>query len=373
VGMQVMNELLDIIDRIDVFSTIDIYDLSWYTLYLMEAYGKPSAMNNINNIDSMLKMSVEENKEFLHMVLYDKELIVGILLGYYILLKNKFYNDYSIKPSLSKVLEAVKNYIDEYNTYGEVLYALKKLDTVTDMVRKFIDIDSKIKILFNNSRDTLLRGDLRIEHAEDLSYVIWIICENKAFSIVGKDDLMKAVLDDRLYNLVSMDYKSIAVYANALANFILKSELKYEKDVYNILRERSEEVYKTLKFYIKTLSHSDEGVSKALIGKMRLGIRYLDKALQRLKGLNKIQKVKRKYGILSAALTSSVIILIAFPTITYILQSVTILGAPINYTIISAAISLLLYIVDDIYLENRVSKLLIEVLKSILRTFVLRS
>lgn len=361
-GMQVIDEVLD---RSDIILTTDIYDLSWYTLYLMEAYGKPSIMNNINNIGSILKTFVEENKEFLHMVLYDKELIVGILLGYYILLKSKFYNDYRVKLGLSKVLEAVKNYIDEYNTYGEVLYALKKLDAVTDIVREFIDIDSKIRILFNNLKDALLKDDLRIEHAEDLSYVIWLICENKAHSIVEKDDLMKAVLDDRLYNLVSMDYKSIAVYANALANFILRCKLKYEKEVYNVLCERSEEVYKTLEFYIKTLSQPSEGVSRALIGKMRLGIHNLGKALQKLRDLNEAQKVKRKYGILSIALTLLVIIFIKFPTITHMLQSI---APPIVVTLIS----LLLSIIDDLF-ENRASKWLLEVLKSVLRAFTSRS
>ena len=367
--MQVME---GVIDRSDVISTTDIYDLSWYTLYLMEAYGKPSIMNNINNIGSMLKTFIEENKEFLQMVLYDKELIVGILLGYYILLKSKFYDDRRAKLGLSKVLEAVKNYIDEYNTYGEVLYALKKLDTVTDIVRKFIDVDSKIRILFNNSKDALLKGYLRIEHAEDLSYIIWLICENKAYNIVEEKDLTKVVLDDRLYNLISMDYKSIAVYANALASFILKCKPKHEKEVHNILRERSEEVYKTLEFYIKTLSQPHEGVSKALIGKIGLGIHNLSKALRKLRDLNEAQKVKRKYGILSAVFTLSIIIIVAFPRIVFILQNITIHGIPISLPIVVVLISLFLSIIDNLF-ENRASKWLLEVLKSVLRALTSHS
>jgi len=354
------------IDRDDGTLTMDIYDLSWYTLYLMEVYGRPSITNNIIDISSILRTLIEENEGFLHMVLYDKELIVGILLGYYILLKSRFYDDRDAKPGLSKVLEAVKSYIDEYDTYGEVLYALKKLDTVTDMVRKFIDIDGRIRILFGNSKDALLKGYLRIEHAEDLSYVIWLLCENKAFGIVAEKDLMKVVLDDRLYNLALMDHKSTAVYANALANFILKCKPKYKREVHNILHGRGEEIYKTLEFYIKALSQTSEDVSKALISKIELGIHSLGKALQKLRGLNEVQKVKRKYGILSAVSTLLIIVIVIFPEITYMLQNI-----PIRYfmeAVLASLASLLFYIIDNIF-ENKASKWILEVLKSVVKAF----
>ena len=354
------------IDKNESTLTMDIYDLSWYTLYLMEVYGKPSITNNIIDISSILRTFIEENEEFLHMVLYDKELVVGILLGYYILLKSRFYDERDAKPGLSKVLEAVKSYIDEYDTYGEVLYALKKLDTVTYMVRKFIDIDRRIRILFDNSKDALLKGYLRIEHAEDLSYVIWLLCENKAFSIVAEEDLMEVVLDNRLYNLASMDHKSIAVYANALANFILKCKPKYEREVHSILHERGEETYKTLEFYIKALSQTSEDVSKALICKIELGIHNLSKALQELRGLNEVQKVKRKYGILSAVLTLLIMVIVAFPGITYMLQNII---THVRLSIVAVLTSLLFYIIDDLF-ENKASKWLLEVLKSVIRAFI---
>ena len=357
------------INRNDDTSTMDIYDLSWYTLYLMEVYGKPSITNNIIDISSILRTFVEENEELLYMVLYDKELIVGILLGYYILLKSRFYDERDAKPGLSKVLEAVKSYIDEYSTYGEVLYVLKKLDTVTYMIGKFIDIDRRIRILFDDLKDMLLKGHLRIEHAEDLSYVIWLLCENKAFDIVAEKDLTKAVLDDRLYNLASMDHKSTAVYANALANFILKCKPNYGREVHSVLHERSEEIYKTLEFYIKALSQTSEDISKALTCKIELGIHNLSKALQKLRGLNEVQKVKRKYRILSAVSVLLIMVIVAFPEITYMLQNMII---HVRLLIVAVLTSLFFYIIDDLF-ENKAFKWLLEVLKSVVRAFISHS
>ena len=116
---------------------MDIYDLSWYTLYLMEVHGKPSAMNNINSIDLLLKTLIEESNNFLHVLLYDKDIVVGVLLGHYILLKSRVYKEHYLRPRLFKVLKTIKSYIDEYRAHGEVLYVLKKLDTKPD---KWTDI-----------------------------------------------------------------------------------------------------------------------------------------------------------------------------------------------------------------------------------------
>ncbi len=130
---------------------------------------------------------------------------------------------------------------------------------------------------------------------------------------------------------------------------------------------------KPLEFYIKTLSQPHEGVSKALIGKIGLGIHNLGKALQKLRDLNEAQKVKRKYGVLSAVLSLSIIIIIvAFPSIALMLQSITIHGIPISLPILATLISLFLSIIDNLF-ENRASKWLLEVLKSVLRALTSHS
>lgn len=353
-------------ERSDNVPGMDIYDLSWYTIYQMEVQGKPSARYNITHIYSCLRALIEENKEFLHILLYDKELAVGVLLGYYVLLKSKSYDERYLQQELSRVLKVIKSYINEYATEGEILYALKKLDMITGIIREFIDVNNKIVTLFNELKDTLLRGSPRIEDAEDLSYVIWIIYETETYNKSKEQDMLKIVLDDRLYDLVTMDYKSVSIYGNAFSNFVLKGDLKLEGEVYNVLYERAEELIKTLKYYAEMFKQkNDEKVSTALVSKLNLGIYHLEKALQKLRTLDEVQRIKRKYDLYLVITIASIIAFINVLPVTY----QVILPFLFSYRNIITIIlsSVLIYKLDNLFFKRKISKLISEFAKVLLK------
>jgi tetratricopeptide (TPR) repeat protein len=345
------------------FLDADIYDLSWTAYYMLEVYGRPSVIGIVGKIDPVLISLVEESGEYLHAVLYNKEIAIGILLGYYVLLKTKHYDARTIQSQLSKVLGIVKNYVDEYGVYGEVLYVLKKLGQVADVVRRYIDVDSRIRTSFNNLKDMLARSNLRIEHVEDLFYIAWIICEHKMRDIVDEQELIKLFLDDRLYNLAIMDFRSSAVYANAVASFALRYKFK---EFHKILYGRMEELYKALRYYDENLAKMDNGVSGALVSKIRLGIHNLNKALRKLEELNEAQKVRKRYGIpLAVSLLLMAVLLWALLRMPSTLDFVNAYGDLLAWALVSASISLF----ADIFGGGRVSKA-IKWLLEFIRNFI---
>jgi hypothetical protein len=295
-GIQAVDELPY---REGVLLAEDVYDLSWTAFYRLEVYGKPSIMGIMGKIDSILRSIVDESGEYLHAILYDKEIVVGVLLGYYVLLRTKYYDVRSARLKLSKVLSIIKSYIDGYSAYGEVLYALKKLDKIVDVVQRYVDVDAKVRTAFNNLRSMLVEPNLRIEHVEDLFYIVWLICEHRMHDIADEEELARLLLDERLYNLAIMDFESSAIYANAVASFITRYRFK---ESYRSLRERIEELYKTLRYHDESLAKVGEGLSGALVSKIKLGIHNLDEALQRLRSLDEARKMQRRYGIPLASL-----------------------------------------------------------------------
>lgn len=363
--------IIDEISNGDDVLDKDIYDLAWYTLYLIEIHNKPFAKQNINNIYLILKTFTEEKSDLLHIILYDKEVAIGILLGCYILLRSG-YNENHINASLSKVLKVIKDHIDEYSAYGEILYVLKKLDTITDTIRKFINIDDRMRIRFNDLKDIILKGNLRIEDAENLLYIIWAIYETKAYDIAEDRDLLKTVVNDRLYDLIVIDQVSASIYANAVSSFILKHSLKFEKEIHDKLYERIEALYKMLKHYAEMLEQKNENISKALISKIRLGIYNLEGALQKLKDLDEVQRIKRKYYLTLAILVAVMIIFInILPLMDKVLISFLISYLISYRSIISSVlITVLAFIFDKIF-EGKISKWILEFLKNILKLFIL--
>lgn len=127
----------------------------------------------VNSIALHLKTLTEGGSDFVHVLLYDKETALGVLLGYYILLRSGVYKEQHVRSRLSEVLKVIKNHVDEYRARGEVLYVLKRLDDEAGFVREFIDIEGKMSALLSGSKQLMLESDLCIEDAEDLLYAVW--------------------------------------------------------------------------------------------------------------------------------------------------------------------------------------------------------
>jgi len=342
-------------ERLGNVLSMDIYGLSWYTLYQMEVQGKPSAKYNVDNVYLYLRALMEEDRDVLHVALYDKEVAVGVLLGYYVLLKSKFYSERNLRQGLFRVLKVIKSYIDDYAAGGEVLYALKKLDTVTGLVKEFINVDDRIRGELSKLKDNLLKDSLRIEEAEDISYIIWVVCETAIYDKNGEKNLLEIILNDRLYNLVAVDYKSAPVYANALSNIILKCKFKIEEEIYDVLYEKTEELIKTLGFYVKEFE-KEENVDMALVGKLKLGVYNLEKALRKLGALDEVQRTKRKYGILLAITIASII---AFLLTLYVAPQVLLSFLFSNMSIIiGALLSILIIVVDSTLRKSKILELI---------------
>jgi hypothetical protein len=292
-GLQTFEEDLDY-----VLST-DIYGLGWYTFYLLEAR-KEVHDELVNRVYLLIKAITEGNEGFLHVLLYDRENAVGILLGYYILLKRRFYGEHHLQRGLSEVLKIVINNINEYTVKGEILYVLKKLDLLTDRIRNIFKVDDKIIAELNKLENILLTADQRIEDLESLLYIIWIAYETRIYDRSKEQDLLKIFLDERLYNIIVRDYKSISAYVGALSNFILHRRLKLKKEQLHILYKRFVNLKKMVGLYVKELEQKleqKETIDIALVGKLKLSDYYLEKTLRKIKILNEIQKIKRILGI----------------------------------------------------------------------------
>jgi hypothetical protein len=322
----------NILDEVIDIET-DIYDLSWYTLYELEVKGRLLVRNNIDRIYSYLRTLSGMDDNLLRISLYNKEIAIGALLGYYVLLKSRFYDKEHLQKGLLRVLKIVKNYIDEYALKGEVLYTLKMLDNITGAIKREIgDINSKITELFSELRKTFLRGNPRVEEAEDLSYAIWAICESKLCTSIDQQDLLKTILDDRLYDLVTMDYISAAIYASALSSFVLNCGRSRTKD-----RDYMIAIYKRVKELVKMLKHvDDKEIGYAQIGKLKLGAYNSERALQKLKTLGKVQqlrkKCERREGILFIMIGALLLIIIQFPSL--LLPIASLLAPYSNFAII---------------------------------------
>jgi len=358
-----LDEVLDI--------EADIYDLSWYALYELEEKGRLFVRNNIHHIYSYLRTLSGMDDNLLRISLYNKEIAIGVLLGYYVLLKSKFYDKEDLQNGLLQVLKIVKNNIDEYALKGEVLYTLKMLDKITGAVKGEIgDINNKIMELFSKLRNTFLRGNPRVEEAEDLSYAIWAICESKVCTSIDQQELLKTILDDRLYDLVTMDYMSATIYANALSNFVLNcyGSLTKNKDYGIAIYKRVEEIEKML----KNIDDKKES-GYAQIGKLKLGVYNIDRALRELEKLDEVQQLRKKCdrieGILFIVIGVSLLI-IGFPSSLLWIAS---LLAPFNNflvaIILSLSISLIAEGIGRILSKHKIliSRLIQEVLKMILR------
>jgi flagellar biosynthesis protein FliQ len=358
--MQIINE------NLNESLTMDIYELAWHTIYQMEVQGKLTAKYNINNIYIYIKTLTEENRDFFHILLYNKEIAIGILLGYYILLKSKFVDKHDFQSGLSRILKIIKNFIDKYSTKGEIIYALKKLDTITNIVKNFIDIDKEIEIRFKELKETFLKGNPSIENAEDLSYIIWIICDSGIYGQIEKQDFLNIALNDRLYDLATMEYKSASIYSCALSNFVLRYSSELEKENYKVLYDRTRELEKALKAYAEEISNQkEEGVSNALISKLKLGIYNLENALEKLKTLDETRRINRNYKIILTMIVGLIIIFFNLPT-TYQILLLTFLS---SWILVQIFLFILLGYMLDSILEHKYGKklisLILEFLKSI--------
>lgn len=361
----------NILDEVIDIET-DIYDLSWYTLYELEVKGRLLVRNNIDHIYSYLRTLSGMDDNLLRISLYNKEIAIGALLGYYVLLKSRFYDKEHLQKGLLQVLKIVKNYIDEYALKGEVLYTLKILDNITGAIKGEIgDINSKITELFSELRKTFLRGNPRVEEAEDLSYAIWAICESKLCTSIDQQDLLKTILDDRLYDLVTMDYISATIYANALSNFVLNCNGSLTKN-----RDYMIAIYKRVEELVKMLKHIDDNkeIGYAQIGKLKLGIYNIERALQELKTLDEVQQLKKKCerreGILFIMI-GALLLIIRFPSS---LLSIASLLAPYSNFVMIILMFLSLILIEEgigrILSKRRVliSRWISEGLKLILRS-----
>jgi hypothetical protein len=288
-------------------------------------------------------------------------------LGYYVLLKSKFYSERNLRQGLFRVLKVIKSYIDDYAAGGEVLYALKKLDTVTSLVKEFINVDDRIRGELSKLKDNLLKDSLRIEEAEDISYIIWVVCETAIYDKNEGKNLLEIILNDRLYNLVAVDYKSAPVYANALSNIILKCKFKIEGEIYNVLYERTEELTKVLEFYVKEFK-KEESIDMALMGKLKLGIYNLEKTLKKLGMLDEVRKTKRGYGIsLIISIASIIILLFAL----YMAPQVSLSFLVSNmHKIIIILFLILILIIEDVFGQSKILKFikfLVDTINTILK------
>jgi len=360
-------------ERIDSSQGMDIYDLSWYTYYLMEERGIPLTRHCIDSLATHLR-ELKGKEVFLHVLLYDKEIAVGTLLSYYILLKSKLYDRRSIGLELSEVLKVLESYIDNYSTQGEVLYVLKKLDTMIDAIRKSTNIDSRIRVLLSTLKSHLMTGKIRVEEVEDMSYLIWAVCEAKTFNVVEEDELIDIILNDRLYELVTADYRSISVYACAISSCVLNCRLKLKEKAYKALSEKVEQILKVLKSYDKELEHV-EGVSKATIGKLKLSINNLEKSLQRLRALDEVRRTKRRCNLTIIAAVAAMIVFINILPLPVVQQVVLpFLFSNMYRSIITIILSLpasFLFIKE--FFGDKVSeylKILIECLKTLLEVIL---
>jgi len=292
-GMQTFEENLD-----PVLSK-DIYGLSWYTFYLLEAR-KEAHDELVNRVYLLIKAITEGNEGFLHVFLYDRENAVGFLLGYCILVKRRFYSEYHLQRTLSEVLKIIINNINEYAVKGEILYGLKKLDSLTNRIRNIIKVDDEIIAELNKLENIRLAADQCIEDLESLLYIIWIAYETGIYDRSKEQELLEIFLDERLYNIIVRDYKSISAYVGALSNFILHRSLKLKKWQLNVLYERFENLKKIVDIYIKDLEQKleqKEAIDIALVSKLKLSDYHLEKTLRKIKTLNEIQKMKIKFGI----------------------------------------------------------------------------
>jgi len=378
-------------------SQMDVYELSWYTFYNMEVYGMTndtkSFLSKLSSKLMELEASIEENKVLLYVILYDKEIVIGVLLGYYVLLKSGFQNEQQARTGLSFVLSALRSFIDEYDSPGELLYVLGKLSEVTNMVRDF-SIDERMLRLIDEMKEVLSKDNLRISKAEDAIYAIWSLCERNVIKRRGKDTMKlitEIALNDRLYNLVQADYKARATYASMLSSLILQCRVKLEGEINVKLRERSEELHKMLRHDLENLKQIDEGVSIALKAKIELALHNLNKALEKLREESEIEKVKRKYALLTLSLTVPLIILLIsssiFPsTIISIIMFISehrievgILSVSLKHIILSFIIPLAVYLIYKIIRvvvpSRKLPKwilVLFEVLKELLKTLFSR-
>jgi len=286
----------------DRLRSLDIYDLAWYAFSVITVYNKYIAREVLDEIDRRLRAYMAENEELFSMVLYDKELVAGILLGYYVILKSGFYRrDQHVERTLARILGYVNEAIDKYSSQGEVLFILKKLAEVSAAARD-LNINTRLTATFEKLRNELLGESVRIEQIEDLLYLLWVLYEGGKCAFNGLD-LAKMMLDDRLHNLALSDFKTRAVYANAMADFILKCKSKrMRKKDRKILRKRVEEIRTSLKRDLKLMHQIDEGVSIALVSKTTLGLYRLKKASKKLQKLDEVWKIKVRYESLTLLL-----------------------------------------------------------------------
>jgi hypothetical protein len=246
------------------------------------------------------------------------------------------------------------------------------LDNITGAIKGEIgDINSKITELFSELRKTFLRGNPRVEEAEDLSYAIWAICESKLCTSIDQQDLLKTILDDRLYDLVTMDYISATIYANALSNFVLNCNGSLTKN-----RDYMIAIYKRVEELVKMLKHIDDNkeIGYAQIGKLKLGIYNIERALQELKTLDEVQQLKKKCerreGILFIMI-GALLLIIRFPSS---LLSIASLLAPYSNFVMIILMFLSLILIEEgigrILSKRRVliSRWISEGLKLILRS-----
>lgn len=166
------------------------------------------------------------------------------------------------------------------------------------------------------------------------------ISEAKQYSKAEEKEALKILLDERLYNLTAMHHKSAAVYVNALSRFILNLDPKGEREA---LYGRIEELYKALKHYAEELEHANEGVSAALIGKIKLGIYNLERTLRRLESQDEIQRLRRRYGLSLTTLIISITIFINLLPSWYqvIIPFISSYGNIITTALISIAVTII--------------------------------
>jgi len=339
--------------------SLDVYDLAWYAYYVMAIYGKDSTREVFSEIDLKLKAYLAEGEESLFTVLYDKEFTIGILLGYYVLLRSGFYKDQHVRRTLTKILEYVDELVDRYSSQGEVLFVLKKLTEVTDATRG-LDVNIRMKTTFRRLRNGLLWENLYMEQVEDLLYLVWAMYESRR-DIDNRVDVVKVILDERLHRLALSDFRTKIVYANALANFILKRGIKkMSKREHNTLRKKVKEVVTSLEHDLKMLNQIGEGVSVALWSKAVLGLYSLEKALGKVQELNEVWRIKIKYGTVILSLAAVVSLTLSIPQIANLLHQFHNIIFGILMTIIG-------FVVDDMMLGGRLPKWLKSFFKHIMK------
>jgi len=266
-------------------NTDSIYDIAWYAYFLYKTGRLNKYDEIVINLSEKLSSLLATTDDRLRLLLYRRQIGVGLLLGYYVLEEIGVLS--SKVERLKIIYELIKKY-DWYRYSGELLYVLKLLARSRRFDISYNEVTNIINRRLSNLQKNLGSYRLTANEVRDLCYLIL----SKISKGKPRKEIEDILFSEYFQSKVCQSIEAYALYLCALSHYILA----YPKV---LLIKNAKSFLRALK-NIRHLKYPKD-LSLNLKAKLWLSQYYYKRAIERLNRYIKLRKEKTILGFESIA------------------------------------------------------------------------